>query len=175
MRLYLARPFGCLFQFISSSPEQTQALGAWIGAKLPQASVVGLDGSLGAGKTCMVQGIVRGLGSPKGTLIVSPAYNLVQEYNTGTRNFVHIDFYRLDQLSVSDTLLFTEIFERPDTVMLVEWASKFLHSLVPGFLSIKLSYGPSFSARCIQVTGVGEASAYSTLLASLPYYEHPPD
>lgn len=123
----------------------------------------------------MVQGIVRGLGSPKGSPIVSPAYNLVQEYDTGTRNLVHIDFYRLDRLSATDTLLFTEIFERPDSIVLVEWANKFLHSLVPGFLSIKLMYGRRSLARHIEVSGVGKAAVYSTLLTSMASYVHAPN
>ena len=123
----------------------------------------------------MVQGMVRGLGSPKGSPIVSPAYNLVQEYDTGTHNLVHIDFYRLDRLSATDTLLFTEIFERPDSIVLVEWANKFLHSLVPGFLSIQLMYGRHSLARHIVVSGVGEAAVYSSLLTSMANYDHAPN
>ena len=122
----------------------------------------------------MAQGIARGWGIPEDTLIVSPAYNLVQEYELDFYSLAHIDFYRLDCLSPTDTLLFTDILERPHTVVLVEWAHKFLADLVPGYLSIHIERKPWIDGRHIKITAVGESAEYSDLIEHIAAYAHAP-
>ena len=65
-------------ELISPSAEQTQRIGALLATFLAGGEVVGLQGQLGAGKTCLVQGIARGLGVSEP--VTSPTFTLIQEY-----------------------------------------------------------------------------------------------
>ena len=167
-----------MIELTTSNAAETLALGRWIGSRLPAPAVVGLDGDLGVGKTWMAKGLVRGLGDYDDEFVKSPAYNLIHDYRVeteaGPRSVFHIDFYRLDTLSDTDYLLFSEYLERPDAVCLVEWASKFLHDLTPGYLSITLSLcGPAEpTCRVVRAAVVGEATAYNQLLDALSRYAH---
>jgi tRNA threonylcarbamoyladenosine biosynthesis protein TsaE len=82
-----------LVRHISSSPEETMAIGEKIAAGLGKGSVVALRGGLGAGKTCLAKGIARGLGIREE--VTSPTYTIVSEYASGPLPFYHIDAYRL--------------------------------------------------------------------------------
>jgi len=73
---------------VSDSPETTTAAGERLGARLGAGDVVGLTGELGAGKTCFVQGVVRGLGVA--TPATSPTFVLVNEYR-GRLPVHHVD------------------------------------------------------------------------------------
>ncbi len=153
----------------TTSPQETLALGRVIGARLPQGTVVGLDGPLGAGKTWMAKGLVQGIGTFDPTLVKSPAYNLIHEYQVDslTCTVYHIDFYRLDRLSLPDRLLFSEVLDRPDAICLIEWAGKFLGDLVPAYLSITVSKTERPDARVIHVRAAGDSPTYESLLRDL--------
>jgi tRNA threonylcarbamoyladenosine biosynthesis protein TsaE len=90
-------------EYVSGSPEETEALGENITRILwkdrpGSGSVIALKGGLGAGKTCLVKGIARGLGIDE--TITSPTYTIVNEYqallNGQTLPLYHIDAYRLN-------------------------------------------------------------------------------
>jgi len=157
-----------------TNEQETRALGQWLGQRLSPGTVVGLDGELGTGKTWMTKGIVHGIGSYPEALVKSPAYNLIHEYPVSghIQTVFHIDFYRLPSLSVSDAMLFGEIFERRDAICLVEWASRFLTELVSGYLSITLSLcGPT--CRIATITTVGNPTLYTSLFDNIESYAHP--
>lgn len=75
-------------KFVSSSPEGTEALGEALGRVLEDRTIVALDGDLGAGKTCFVRGLARGLGVEDE--ISSPTYALLQSY-PGRHELHHLD------------------------------------------------------------------------------------
>ncbi len=143
-------------------------MGHWIGARLPDGAVVGLDGPVGSGKTCFVQGIARGLGIPEGTHITSPAYNLIQTYTIGRQKLTHIDFYRLSSLTTDDFMLFEEAFSGPRNVVVAEWASGFIEEFVPEFLRVVILKEPKDNMRRIEVSS--PSSAYAQLLNKLSDY-----
>src|SRR5207244_9489405 len=62
----------------SVSPEETEAAGERLGRALRPGAVVALTGELGAGKTCFIQGLVRGLGAA--VRATSPTFVLVNQY-----------------------------------------------------------------------------------------------
>ena len=167
-----------MIELSTSDAAETLTLGRWIGHRLPVPAVVGLDGDLGTGKTWMAKGLVRGLGAYDDEFVKSPAYNLIHEYRVETDAEMlpvfHIDFYRLDTLSDTDYLLFSEYLERPDAVCLVEWAAKFLKTLTPGYLSITLSLCGLADPTCrvVRAAAVGNTTAYDDLLTDLPHYAH---
>jgi len=82
---------------ITDSPAQTQDLGYKLGRGISAPALIALSGELGSGKTCLTQGILRGIGITEAYL-ASPSYVLVQEYKarvTGTEVY-HVDLYRLE-------------------------------------------------------------------------------
>ena len=75
--------------FVSHSEEGTEDFGAAIGARIPSGTVLALKGDLGAGKTCLVRGLARGLGAE--SQVASPTYTLMQEYEGGRLPLYHFD------------------------------------------------------------------------------------
>ena len=76
--------------FLSRAPEGTRALGLALGRALPPGTVLALDGELGSGKTCFVQGLAAGLGVAD--RVTSPTYALLQSYS-GRLDLHHFDAY----------------------------------------------------------------------------------
>src|SRR5207302_847883 len=62
----------------TTSAEETEAAGERLAAALAPGAVVALVGELGAGKTCFIQGLVRGLGAT--TRATSPTFVMINEY-----------------------------------------------------------------------------------------------
>ena len=103
------------------SEEETIALGEQIAAMLPPMAVVLLIGNLGAGKTTLAKGIVKGLGAASPEEVASPTFTLIHEY--GDRVY-HIDLYRLETDAQLATLGLEELFDR-EAVVLIEWGERF--------------------------------------------------
>ena len=107
--------------FQTRSEDETIALGETIAAELPSKAVVLLIGNLGAGKTTLAKGIVKGLGAAEPDEVSSPTFTLIHEYSP---KVYHIDLYRLDRAEEVATLGLDEIFDR-DAVVLIEWGERF--------------------------------------------------
>ena len=82
-------------ELTTDSPEQTQRFGARLGKMARPGDVFLLVGELGAGKTCLTQGITWGLKIKE--YAASPSFVLVRELK-GRLPLYHIDFYRLENL-----------------------------------------------------------------------------
>ena len=124
---------------VSTSPGATGAAGEALARELGAGDVVALSGELGAGKTCFVQGIVRGLGATAHA--TSPTFVLVNEYR-GRLPVHHVDAYRTTSLTELLELGLEELLDGAG-VTLVEWADKLL---------------PLLPARTIfvEIAGVGD-------------------
>jgi tRNA threonylcarbamoyladenosine biosynthesis protein TsaE len=107
----------------TASEEETIALGERIAHQLPVKGVVLLIGDLGAGKTTLAKGIVRGLGAAAPEEVSSPTFTLIHEHGSEGRVY-HVDLYRLDELREVETLGLEELFER-EAVVLIEWGERF--------------------------------------------------
>lgn len=107
---------------ITTSADQTSALGAALGVTAPPGVAVALTGDLGAGKTAFSQGFGQGLGVEEG--IVSPTFIIAQDHPSGRLPLVHADLYRLEDARALEQI---GLEERMDgmTVVLVEWAERF--------------------------------------------------
>jgi len=114
------------FTYTAGDEAATAALGAALAAVLPGGTTVALCGTLGAGKTRLVQAIAAAAGVDRRE-VVSPTFMLIQEYH-GRRTLYHIDAYRLADEDEFLELGPDEYFEGPG-ITLVEWADK-----VPGCL-----------------------------------------
>ncbi len=107
---------------ISRSPEETLHFGALLGRHVTKGSVIALSGELGSGKTCMAQGIAKGLRVPENLYVTSPSYVLVNEY-AGSLRLFHMDLYRINNVAELDDIGIDEMLSSDD-VTVIEWAEK---------------------------------------------------
>jgi len=136
--------------FVSRSPEETRALGEKLGAKLQPGAVIACIGELGAGKTCFLQGLARGLGVS--SAVTSPTFVLVNQYR-GRLPVFHLDAYRTEALTEVLELGLEEMMHG-DGVTVIEWADKILPLLPPGTVMVRIR-GLGDEPRCIEVEEPG--------------------
>jgi tRNA threonylcarbamoyladenosine biosynthesis protein TsaE len=149
-----------VLETISHSPEQTRQLGQRLGELAQPGDVVLLVGSLGAGKTCLTQGIAWGLGVVGYT--ASPSFVLMREYQ-GRLPLYHIDLYRLERVAeVADLGLDDYLYGRGMCV--VEWADRALSLMPPEHLLIELTY---LSPRRRRLRLEPQGQRYCELLSEL--------
>jgi tRNA threonylcarbamoyladenosine biosynthesis protein TsaE len=118
----------------SHSPEETQRLGKELGQMARSGDVILLIGNLGAGKTCLTQGIAWGLNIDG--YARSPSFVVVNEYR-GKLPMYHIDLYRLDNIAeVADLGLDDYLYGKG--LCVIEWADKALDLMPPQNLLIKI-------------------------------------
>ncbi|HEX79364.1 MAG TPA: tRNA (adenosine(37)-N6)-threonylcarbamoyltransferase complex ATPase subunit type 1 TsaE [Dehalococcoidia bacterium] len=123
-------------ELISHSPDDTIKIGTRIGGLAASGDIFLLTGSLGTGKTCLTQGIARGLGIEEYTQ--SPSFVLVRQLY-GRLPLYHIDLYRLDNIGeVADLGLDDYLYG--EGVCVVEWAEKGLKLLPQEHMTIEISY-----------------------------------
>jgi tRNA threonylcarbamoyladenosine biosynthesis protein TsaE len=123
---------------ISRNPEETFLIGKIIGRSLIEKDVVALVGDLGAGKTCLTQGIARGLGVPDEYQITSPSFTLINEYQ-GRMMLYHLDLYRLSQAREIDDMGYEE-YLFGQGVSVIEWADKVKDILPDDTLFVLINY-----------------------------------
>jgi tRNA threonylcarbamoyladenosine biosynthesis protein TsaE len=118
----------------TQSEEATIALGEALAAELPLKALVLLIGNLGAGKTTLAKGIVKGLKAGEPDDVSSPTFTLIHEYGSSV---YHVDLYRLDTAAQVASLGLEEIFDRP-AVVLIEWGERFPELMPKERLEIRL-------------------------------------
>lgn len=91
-------------------------LGKIIASVLQKNDLIYLNGELGAGKTTIARGIIKGLGYQG--RVNSPTFTLMNEYETEPR-VVHFDFYRLESDELIDLGL--EEYLEKDAIAIIEW------------------------------------------------------
>jgi tRNA threonylcarbamoyladenosine biosynthesis protein TsaE len=116
------------------SEEETVALGEELAAELPAKCVILLIGNLGAGKTTLAKGIVKGLGAAPPDEVSSPTFTLIHEYGP---KVYHVDLYRLDRAEQVASIGLDEIFDRA-AVVLVEWGERFMELMPVERVEIRL-------------------------------------
>ena len=106
-------------EFLTNSPEQTEAIGAALGKILNPGTVLAYRGDLGAGKTAFTRGLARGLGCRE--TVTSPTYTIVNEYIGGRLPLFHFDMYRLRSSDDLFDIGWDDYLERGG-VCAVEWS-----------------------------------------------------
>ena len=106
-------------EFITNSPEETEAVGAALGKILTPGTVIAYRGDLGAGKTAFTRGLARGLGYDEP--VTSPTYTIVNEYLGGRMPLFHFDMYRLASSDDLWDIGWEDYLERGG-VCAVEWS-----------------------------------------------------
>jgi tRNA threonylcarbamoyladenosine biosynthesis protein TsaE len=115
--------------------EATLRAGAAAARRLEGGMVITLRGDLGAGKTTLVRGMLRGLGwtGP----VKSPTYGLVEHYLFSSLYFYHFDFYRFNDADEWETAGLAECF-RDDSLCVIEWPERVSGLLPPADLALSL-------------------------------------
>ncbi|MEK9628561.1 MAG: tRNA (adenosine(37)-N6)-threonylcarbamoyltransferase complex ATPase subunit type 1 TsaE [Nitrospinota bacterium] len=109
---------------LTENEEETLQLGIDLGSRLIAGDLVLLFGDLGAGKTCLTQGICLGAGMDKNSYIRSPTFTLINEYQ-GKIPLFHIDLYRLETDAEIINLGLEEIIYS-ETITIIEWSEKLI-------------------------------------------------
>lgn len=107
----------------------TIAAGESLAADLRAGDAIALTGELGAGKTHLTKGIVRGLGCADE--VTSPTFTLVHEYTGGRLPVFHMDLYRLESAEEVMAMGWDDLLDAGG-VCIVEWANRFPNMLPAG-------------------------------------------
>jgi tRNA threonylcarbamoyladenosine biosynthesis protein TsaE len=139
------------FRYEAADERATAALGAALAEVLPEGTAVALLGTLGAGKTRLVQAIAEAAGVDR-RQVLSPTFVLMQEYH-GRRAIYHIDAYRLRDEDEFLALGTDEYFEG-DGLILVEWADRVQGALPADRIEVRIEVtGPE--SRRFEIVSIG--------------------
>ncbi|MDE2018764.1 MAG: tRNA (adenosine(37)-N6)-threonylcarbamoyltransferase complex ATPase subunit type 1 TsaE [Patescibacteria group bacterium] len=153
------------------SAEETQKLGEELARELAirnrplaisGATVIALQGDLGAGKTTFTQGFLRGFGIKRRA--VSPTFIIMRRYEISRRrrmengerrtgphfkNLYHFDAYRLKKAENLEALEFKLILSNPENLILIEWPERIRKILPKGTIWLKFTHGKKENERRI--------------------------
>ena len=147
---------------LSHRAEDTIEIGTIIGRTLQKGNVIALIGDLGSGKTCITQGIAKGLDVPESYYITSPTFTLINEY-PGRLTLYHIDVYRLSGSQDLDDMGYEEYFYG-DGVIVIEWAEKIMDVLPVDSIIIRMKY---IDDHCREITISGAAKSITKISTEL--------
>lgn len=125
-----------------------EALGARLAKACSGAALITLEGELGAGKTTLVRGMLRGLGHQG--KVKSPTYTLVEPYEIGTRRVYHFDLYRLGAATELDDIGLRDYLDA-ESLCVVEWPDRGGARLPAPDLRIVIDY--TGTGRTVTLTG----------------------
>lgn len=134
-----------------NSLDEMHALGRALGGRLQRGDILLMNGTLGAGKTSLVQGIGEALGVHG---VTSPTF-VISRIHPGTIPLIHVDAYRLvgEPWALFDDLdLESQI---ADSITVIEWGDGFVERIADEFLEIQLSFGDSDDQRELTLVAHG--------------------
>ncbi|MDP3955259.1 MAG: tRNA (adenosine(37)-N6)-threonylcarbamoyltransferase complex ATPase subunit type 1 TsaE [bacterium] len=144
---------------ISRGPAETRRLGERLARRLRAGDVLLLEGELGAGKTCLAQGIGKGLSV--GQAVKSSSFVLVNEYS-GRLKVYHADLFRLSEPEEVADLALEE--NAADGVLLVEWPDRAREELPAEHLLLRFEV---VDERTRRITFVPSGCRYDELVKDL--------
>ena len=121
-------------EYITTSPAETEAVGAALGKLLPPGTVLAYRGDLGAGKTAFTRGLAKGLGCTD--IVTSPTYTIVNEYLSGRLPLFHFDMYRIEDEDALESIGFYDYLDRG--LCVVEWSENIGYALPQRYLRIEI-------------------------------------
>jgi tRNA threonylcarbamoyladenosine biosynthesis protein TsaE len=149
------------FVYQSKDEAGTARFGRALAQALPETATLALIGTLGAGKTRLVQAIAEGCGIEPGS-VTSPTFVLCQPYY-GTRTLYHLDAYRTRSLEEFLELGVDEYFAGPG-ITLIEWAERVAACLPEDYLEIQIDItGPAERTFALVAHGPHAAATLARL------------
>lgn len=141
----------------TSSPEETERIASALAMRVAPGTVITLEGDLGAGKTCFVRGLARGLGADPAT-ISSPTFVLEHRHACDAGTLVHIDAYRIRGAEDLASIGWDELLASGDAVVAVEWPSRIAPALPAVRIDVRLRHAGEES-REIEIEWVRPSDA----------------
>ena len=123
--------------------KETLSLGIKLSHNLNSNSIVLLQGPIGAGKTSFVQGIAKGLSISED--ITSPTFALSHHYNSGKIPLIHLDLYRLENISSAKEVFFSEEEEaiKRQAILVIEWP-ELIEPIIENYWKIEITYAKNY-------------------------------
>lgn len=131
-----------------------QAFGVSLATACPQQALIYLDGDLGAGKTTLVRGFLRGRGHEGA--VRSPTYTLIEPYELASGAVYHLDLYRLGDPEELEYLGLRDLLAE-QAVLLIEWPERGEGWLPEPDLIIRIRHlpeGRDLELQALSATGV---------------------
>ena len=147
-------------EVLSKSLAETKAVAKDFLAKIGDlgkknlATIVGLHGDLGSGKTTFTQAVAEIMGVEE--RVTSPTFVIMKNYQISCqglpltqgkgnpfylwKRLIHIDAYRLDKAEELAKLNWQEIIQNPDNLVLLEWPERVAEILPPDLISINFKF-----------------------------------
>lgn len=141
-------------EYITHSPEETEALGAEYAKTLAAGDVVAFSGDLGAGKTAFTRGVLRGLGYTG--RVTSPTFAIANEYDTPGGRVAHFDLYRILDSEALFEIGFDEYLDG-SRIVLIEWSENAGDMLPENYKTVHIQYGNKENDRVVTIGEVGTA------------------
>ena len=122
---------------------ETLNLGKKLSHKLNPQSIVLLKGPIGAGKTSFVQGIAKGLSISED--ITSPTFAISHHYSCGKIPLIHLDLYRIKDISSAKEVFFSEEEEaiQRQAILVIEWP-ELIETVIENYWKIEISYAKNY-------------------------------
>src|SRR5271154_2438916 len=127
----------------SRSAHETKSWGRRLASLLEGGELLGFTGELGAGKTCFIKGLARGLNLREED-ILSPTFTMIQEHH-GRLPLYHIDLYRLEEVGLDDMGLREYLFS--PGIAAVEWFERLREGTELEVLSVRIEYADTNTRR----------------------------
>ena len=121
-------------EYLSHSEKETEEIGAEFARTLSPGSVIAMYGGLGAGKTCFVRGLARGLGLD--AHVSSPTFTIVNEY-PGEHELIHFDLYRLSSPDELFDIGWEDYLNR-GAICAVEWSENVQAAFFGDEITVKI-------------------------------------
>ena len=141
-----------LISSVTRRASETEAVARKLASMIKPDDVIAMYGSLGAGKTCFVKGLAKGLNAAQS--VRSPTFTLINEYH-GDLALYHLDLYRLNSPSEIEDIGWTEYLDCGG-VLVIEWAEKVEKLLPEDRYDVHFQI-VDLNTRKVEITGHGSA------------------
>ena len=122
---------------VTGSESELEAVGSGLAKSLHFGDIIFLEGELGAGKTTVSRGILRGFGY-RG-IVASPTYTLLELYELTIHRVAHFDLYRITAAKDLEGIGFRDYLDG-QTICLIEWPENGAGFLPSPTLRVILEY-----------------------------------